>query len=173
MKQHPITLSLLLFLAVFHFLPMNDILNPEEPKSIMVGDMSVQWVFIDDMIEFEIHSPLDGWVALGFNDADNIVGTNLIMANCRNNQPQLTDMYVVGFGDPRPVHKLGSQPQAQIIGGNKQQGTQIRFRIPQQSQDKYHFDLRKGQKIWLICAYSESEDLDHHSRMRRHVEVEL
>ena len=173
MKQKVITLSMLLFLALFQFLPMKAILSPEQARTISVGDMQIRWEFVDDMIEFEMQSPLDGWVALGFNDENQIVGANLIMAHCPDNQPQLTDMYVVGFGDPRPVDTLGSQPQASIISGGKNNGTHIRFKIPQTSSDQHHFDLEPGQTIWLICAYSESEDLDHHSRMRRHMEVRL
>ncbi len=143
-------------------------------QEIQVERMKISWEFQQDHIRFTASAPDDGWVALGFNTKNNIVGSNLVMVGVKGSNATSEDFYVVSAGNPKPVASLGSKSQiADAEGEDKNGVTTISFSIPIKASDKYHKDLSKGQKIWLICAYSMEDEFDHHSRMRRHVQITL
>lgn len=136
--------------------------------------MQVNWMEHDDHWAFELKAPTTGWVALGFNRKNDIVHTNLIMGAVEQGQLKMEDFYVVGFGNPQPVKKLGGELAITAMEGDEKDGqTIIRFHIPKVSIDKYHYNLEAGKERWLICAYSRSDDFGHHSMMRQHVKVKL
>ena len=116
---------------------------------IDVAGMHVAWRFVDDAIEFTATAPTTGWVAVGFNTKDDIVGANLVMGAVQHGILQIADKYVVDFGDPR------------------------RFRLPITASDRYHLNLQPGTTLYLIAAYSMDDDFAHHSRMRKHVQITL
>ncbi|MEM9075697.1 MAG: DOMON domain-containing protein [Bacteroidota bacterium] len=136
--------------------------------------MTVSWKFNEEIIGFTASAPYEGWVALDFNTKNDIVGSNLIMVSVSNGKVKSEDFFVIGVGNPKPVNQLGSKPQVISASGSESAGkTQISFSMPTRALDKYHLDLQKGSKIWLICAFSMEDEFDHHSRMQEHVEVEL
>mgnify|MGYP001815508487 CR=1 FL=1 len=143
-------------------------------QEIEVERMKISWEHQNDRVVFTASAPDDGWVALGFNTKNNIVGSNLIMVGVEGSKTTAEDFYVVGAGNPKPVATLGSKSQIEHVTGEDKNGiTTISFTIPIKAFDKYHQDLSKGRKLWLICAYSMEDEFDHHSRMRRHVQITL
>ena len=143
-------------------------------QEVQVERMKVSWEHKGDMVTFTASAPDDGWVALGFNSKNDIVGSNLIMIGVKEGKITEEDFYVVGAGNPKPVGVLGSKSQIRNPGGTDKNGiTTITFSLPVKAFDKYHYDLSKGNTLWLICAYSMEDEFDHHSRMRRHVEITL
>lgn len=143
-------------------------------SSITVKDMVIKWNERADHWVFEMSAPTEGWLALGFNTKNSIVHTNLIMATVKAGVLESEDLYVVGFGNPQPVEKLGGKSAIHQLQGEEKAGrTTIRFSIPKTAIDKYHYDLQPGQDLWLICAYSRADEFDHHSTMRQHVQVKL
>ncbi|MEM8847229.1 MAG: DOMON domain-containing protein [Bacteroidota bacterium] len=159
-------LVLVLFTVFFHSI--------SSAQHVTVNQMDVSWSFKDNVITFKASAPDDGWIALGFNTKDDIVGSNLIMVNVIDGTVTSEDLFVVGVGNPKPVSQLGSQSQViEASGGESSEKTWVSFSLPTDAFDNYHMDLIKGEKIWLICAFSMEDEFDHHSRMRKHVEVEL
>nr|WP_299000437.1 DOMON domain-containing protein [uncultured Allomuricauda sp.] len=143
-------------------------------QQVKVNEMNVSWDFNDNTITFSASAPDDGWIALGFNTKNDIVGSNLIMVNVIDGKVKAEDFFVVGVGNPKPVAKLGSQSQVIAASGRESsKKTWVSFSLPTTAMDKYHMDLKKGNSIWLICAFSMEDEFDHHSRMRKHVEVRL
>ncbi len=143
-------------------------------QEIQVERMKVSWEHQGDMVTFTASAPDDGWVALGFNSKNDIVGSNLIMIGVKDTKITKEDFYVVSAGNPKPVGTLGSKSQIINPSGTDKNGiTTITFSLPIKALDKHHFDLHKGKRLWLICAYSMEDEFDHHSRMRRHVEITL
>lgn len=143
-------------------------------SSITVRDMDIRWTEEADCWSFELSAPTTGWVALGFNQKNDIVHTNLIMTAVRQGAVSSEDFYVVGFGNPQPITKLGgSRAISELEGEEKNGHTTVRFSIPKKANDQYHYDLKAGDEIWLICAYSRADEFDHHSMMRQHVKVRL
>ncbi|MEM8999704.1 MAG: DOMON domain-containing protein [Bacteroidota bacterium] len=161
------------FLSVYQTLP-NVVSQKTGTTSLAIGGMKVAWQAEGDLFHFTATAPEDGWVALGFNTSDNIIKSNLYMINVSENGVNAVDLYVVGIGDPKPMEELGSKSQICNVKGTEKNGTTtVQFSIPQKAFDRYHYDLRKTQKIWLICAYSMEDDFGHHSLMRKHIEVTL
>ncbi|TAI46894.1 DOMON domain-containing protein [Flagellimonas allohymeniacidonis] len=143
-------------------------------QEIQVERMRISWEYQNDRVRFTASAPDDGWVALGFNGKNNIVGSNLIMVGVQGSKTTAEDFYVVSAGNPKPVATLGSKSQIEDITGEDKNGiTTISFTLPIKAIDEYHKDLSAGKKLWLICAYSMEDDFDHHSRMRRHVQITL
>lgn len=145
-----------------------------QKNQIQVERMQISWEHQGDQITFTATAPDDGWVALGFNTENNIVGSNLIIIGVNGDNVQAEDFYVVSAGNPKPIKSLGAKSQIKNYKGWEKQGkTTIAFSLPVKSNDDYHLDLKEGSKVWLICAYSMEDDFGHHSRMRRHIEITL
>ncbi|MEO1012075.1 MAG: DOMON domain-containing protein [Bacteroidota bacterium] len=146
--------------------------NSDTP--LYVGGMEITWHHSQDTITFTASAPDDGWIALGFHTENTIVGSNLIMIGVKGTVVTSEDFYVIGAGNPRPVDRLRSRNQIRNPSGHEDaHSTTVTFSIPTKALDKYHKNLAKGKKIWLICAYSMEDEFDHHSRMRKHVQVTL
>lgn len=144
-------------------------------QDISVGDMDITWTYSNNnKVTFTATAPDDGWVALGFNDKDAIVHSNLIMVSVQDDLTYSEEFYVMGIGNPRPINKVGSSIQHTVISGSENGGkTTISFSMPIAKTDDKHYSLQKGDTIWLICAYSMEDEFDHHSRMRKHVRITL
>lgn len=160
-----------LLIICFAFLSM----SAQEPKSVSKNGMTVSWIFDETgNIQFRLSAPLKGWVAIGINTEEQLVGSNLIMASVKGETLSISDKYVVGLGDPRDMEKLGAHSKASLISGQEDDaGTIVEFAIPAKSEDQYHFDLQKGKVIYLTMAFSVDDDFGHHSRMRTMVKVTL
>jgi hypothetical protein len=149
------------------------VLQPESDlKQVSVNGMTIKWEVQSNDLVFEVFAPTDGWVAIGFNPKNNIVGTNLIMGASKPEETIVEDQYVIAAG----VHKM-----TQALGGvtairnfsciENNSGTILKFSIPTRQTDKFHYRLMEGTKIWLICAFSQENDFNHHSIMREHIEI--
>ena len=111
-----------------------------------------------------------GWVGVGFNSKNSIVGSDLLLFNIKGKKVTRTDLFVKGAGNPVKDSANGGKNTAVIHGGTQESGyTKIQFSIPLDSKDSNDFVHVLGQKYWLILAYSVSDDFDHHSRVRKHV----
>jgi len=143
-------------------------------KTISENGFQATWYFQDDQLVVEMVAPTEGWVALGFNERDDIVGTNLIMGAVVDDQIIIEDQYVVKPGEHPPAEQIGGQSAIMTASGSEQNGqTTISFSLPQKAVDQYHYDLSPQREIFLILAYSREDDFEHHSLMRKHVKIEL
>lgn len=143
-------------------------------KVIEHNGMQVKWHFTKTDVVIEIHSPEKGWIALGFNPKNDIVGSNLIMAAVRKGALQIEDQYVSAFAKHEAVEKLGGKSTISSFNGfEDEKGTHVSFRIEGNRSDEQHYRLEKGKEIYLILAYSLEDDFEHHSIMRKHLRVKL
>jgi len=143
-------------------------------KTIEKNGMTVSWQFRGDQIEIEVFAPTQGWVAIGFNESDQLKGTNLIMGNVKANHTKVSDRYIVDFGDHRSIETLnGINHLSEIKGEESKKGTTLQFNVCRKAKDKYHFDLVKDNSINLLLAYSQADDFDHHSIMRTSIKIKL
>lgn len=135
-----------------------------------VGGMEMTYQVTDDSISISLMAPTSGWVGIGFNTEDNIEGSDLLLFHVKDDQIHGKDMFVKGFGDPREDSSLQGHTSFRILGGSEAaQKTQVQFRIPLNSQDPFDFKHTLSKSFWLILAYSNHDEFDHHSRMRRHI----
>ena len=147
---------------------------PVETGQASIDGMKVTWYRDEADWVFEATAQTEGWVAVGFNTRNDIVGSNLIMGAVSAEVPRLADHFVVGIGDHQSVAQLGGTPQVNLLEASEKEGqTMIRIRLAADAHDEFHHDLRSGESIYLILAYSVDDDFDHHSRLRQHVQVTL
>ncbi len=149
-------------------------MSKTEPKRLEVNGMTIEWQHQGKEILFKIDAPTEGWVALGFNETDEIVQSNLIFCRVKNGKAEIFDHYVVGFGNHQHTEALGGQTAARLLVADEKNGrTTASFTMPSAALDKFHYNLAAGNELWFICAFSTDDDLQHHSRMREHKKVIL
>ncbi|MEM9325858.1 MAG: DOMON domain-containing protein [Bacteroidota bacterium] len=156
------------FFAYFSILPQ---LLLAQGESLSVAGISLSHVVMEDSLELTITAPTTGWVGVGFNQENNIVGSDLLLFHVVDDQIEGADLYVAGFGDPRSDESLGGQKSVRIISGSEYgRETKVTFRIALDNSDPYDFQHQPGVPLWLILAYSTHDDFEHHSRLRKHVQ---
>ena len=158
--------SLFLSLPFFLFFAL-----PNENK-IQQGPMTCTYSVQQDSIEIELSAPTTGWLAIGFNTENSIVGSDLKQLTIREGQVFYEDQFVQAFQTNPPDESHGGESNITIINGIEKAGsTTIKFRIPMQSEDTFDFKHCTKKDFWLILAYSQSDDFEHHSTMRKHVKT--
>lgn len=147
-------------------------LSVHNPLKVSLGGMKWSCVREGNELIMELSAPTKGWVAVGFNDENNILHSDLIMFRVVDGQVEVQDMYVKGVGDPRLDDSLGGRQNIDMLEAEERdQQTYVRFRRPWSGKDDYDYNLEQGETFWLILAYSTHDDFAHHSRLRRHVKV--
>lgn len=141
---------------------------------IVVNGVDVAWRLDGPTLQFTVSAPTAGWVALGLNSEDDIVGTELFMMRFTENGPEASHRYVSAVGDHRPVEQFGRDTIISELAGRRGRGS-TEFTITLRVDCPYYQGppLTSGAQPWLIVAYSASPDYDHHSRMREHVRIRL
>jgi hypothetical protein len=140
----------------------------------MIEGMHVEWSYADELLTFRLHAPYRGWLALGFNTTNMLPGSHRVSAQVVGSGPDLAEQFVLGFADARSFSTLGAQSSVVHYAGQEDDsGTSFTFTLDTRIRDEFHHDLRPGKRIWLICAYSLTDDFSTPSIMQRHVEVQL
>lgn len=135
-----------------------------------INGMQLTYQLENDSIEITLSAPTKGWVGIGFNRENNIVGGDLLLFHYVNGKVEAKDLFVKGFGDPRDDKQLGGNKSVVILEGEESSHeTTVKFKLALDSQDPYDFKHERGNDFWLIMAYSTHDDFDHHSRMRKHL----
>lgn len=118
-----------------------------------------------------LEAETDGWMVVGFNDEDTIVGADLKFVRVVDGVPELHDHHVVDVGDHRPD---GARVEGVIVGHQTWEGrTRVALRLPLAPVDPLDAQLSVGSDVWMILAWSVSSDLNHHSRVRRHRKIRI
>ncbi|MBX2796950.1 MAG: hypothetical protein KTR31_04750 [Myxococcales bacterium] len=144
------------------------LLEPVDPPlqhSRRIEGLQASWGVRGEELVVELDASTTGWMVVGFNDRDHIVGADLTFARVVEGRGELFDHHVFGVGDHRPHGNEG-----RLLAHAQREGrTALRFALP----------LKPAQgralagDLWLVLAWSVSPDLDHHSRVRRHVQIRL
>ena len=129
-----------------------------------IGGMELHYQLMDDSVEISLSGPTNGWVGIGFNDENNIVGSDLILFRIIKGKVEVKDMFVKGFGDPRMDTQLGGKNSVTVLSGKETSSTtSVNFRLALDSKDRNDFRHQIGKGFWLIMAYSTHDDFAHHS----------
>ncbi|MEL6656788.1 MAG: DOMON domain-containing protein [Bacteroidota bacterium] len=148
--------------------------GPHSENYFVIEGMQVEWEYEGDEITFKLHSPYQGWLALGFNQQNDIMNTNLVKGAVTTKGVELQEYFILGYGEPQSVEALGGQSAVQeFVGLENADGTSFQFTMKTQLQDGFHYDLSPGQRVWIICSYSMEDDFGHYSVMQRHIEITL
>lgn len=166
-------LALFVSLLTIYVLQAQSISSTDDYQEL--GPMQYRWEHRADRVFFEIISPDDGWLVLGLNEQDNIVGASLFFGGEQEGQEYFAERYVTGFGENSSFAEMGWTSRVEDVSLTKTADGRERlsFSLPHHPIADHEYDLSPGQSVWLILAYSVSDDLGHHSRFRRHVQLSL
>lgn len=144
-------------------------------QSITLRGMTFAWAYANTQLHIALRAPTRGWVAIGFNQRNQLAGTNLIMgAILPNGTVHVQDRYIMRAGLHRAKAELGAHDRVGNAWGIENRNTtDIRFSLPITANDRYSYTLARGQQWHVLLAYSVDDDFMHHSRMRTHTIVQL
>ncbi len=139
-------------------------------QDVILGGMTMSYQIVENNIEIVLQAPTTGWLGIGFNQENSIVKSDLYLLRVKDNEAEGLDMYVVTAGNPKEDHEIGGYFNLSAIEGKEVNGsTTLKFKLPIGSKDRYDFSHELGADFWLILAYSQLDDWDHHSMMRKHI----
>jgi hypothetical protein len=146
----------------------------DQTNTIRKNGMEVNWVYRDDRVQFKIKAPKTGWVAIGFNESDQLENTYLIMGSVVGDLVTVKEHFVVMPGDYRSIETFGAPILVDAIDGiENREGTMVEFSLPIKAIDFYRKDLGPGKSYFLLMAYSQEDDFQHHSAMRTQTTIQL
>ena len=126
----------------------------------------------NNSILIKIKAPTKGWLAVGFNDKNEIVGSDLKMFRVKNDQLDCEDQFVIGIQSHPNDEGLQGKKNIKLLKGQEtNEGTSVIFKIPMTSNDLFDFSHEIDQNFWLILVYSASDDFSHHSVIREHFQI--
>ncbi|MEO9475169.1 MAG: DOMON domain-containing protein [Cyclobacteriaceae bacterium] len=143
-------------------------------KTVERNRMKVQWQHDQRFLELTMSAPTKGWVAIGFNELDELKDAYLIMGAVRNGKVNVEEHYVFASGDYRSFEEIKFSSHLSGISGDEgQSGTNISFKLPADMMTKYTKLLSEGATFYLIMAFSQEDDFRHHSVMRTSIKIKL
>ena len=138
-------------------------------ESLQLGGMTMSYTIVGQQLSVTLEAPTQGWLGIGFNDRNAIVGSDLLLMHVIDNKAEVLDMQVKGIGNPKEDQMLGGTNNIIITAYAEKAGrTTISFSRPLNTQDPNDHPIERGEDLWLILAYSTHDDFGHHSRMRKH-----
>jgi hypothetical protein len=169
-----ISINKLLYMAIFISESFSVDAQKTDFNSTTVNGMTFQWRFGKDHLQCKATAPTDGWVAIGFNTKDELSDTNLIMGAVEQDYVTIDDRFIVKPGDHKSIIELGgSEAIVQRVGAEENGKTSISFSIPLSVNDKFHHNLIEGKEYYVLMAFSQEDDFQHHSIMRTIIKIKL
>lgn len=139
--------------------------------TLQIPGMKADWALQEDALVVTLTAETTGWMVVGFNRDDAIVGADLKFVRVVDGVAELYDHHVIGIGDHRPD---AAPTEARILSHRQREGTtEVTLRLPLEPSDPQDLRLPVDEDVWMILAWSVSPDLEHHSRVRRHHRVRL
>ncbi len=139
-------------------------------QTAKVSGITFTYEVVGEALICKLDAPTNGWVGVGFNNKNSIVGSDLLLFNIIEGKPSGTDLFVKGAGNPVKDKENGGKNTITILGGSERDSyTTITFSIPMDSGDSNDFVHQTNKEGWLILAYSVDDDFKHHSRVRKHI----
>jgi|GEM_PF-2252169 len=139
-----------------------------------VAGISFAYSIEQNKLVCKMEAPTNGWVGVGFNKQNSIVGSDLLLFNIVNGKSTYTDLFVKSAGNPKKDIDLGGENSIRLIDSQENENnTMVHFSIPLNSDDPFDFTHKIGESFWLILAYSVEDEFEHHSRVRKHIPFKL
>ncbi len=150
------------------------IMSLQTPQKISQNGMEVLWYFEDDQIWIEMSGPTDGWIAIGFNEQQEITGNYLLMGRVVGQQAEVVEHVTLAPGKYQSIERLEGTVRVSSVSGQEKTGkTSLKFALPITALGQYRKDLKPASEYILLLAYSREDDFQHHSMMRTSIKVSL
>lgn len=125
--------------------------------------MFASWVDEGPVLVVTLSAPTTGWVAIGFNRGPELAGARLVMASVQG-ATALAEEHVAAPPEHFRVDDLRVRSAREVSGR-----TEVTVEVPRVRGVPGELRLDEASVGHLILAFSESDDFQHHSRMRVHL----
>ncbi len=143
-------------------------------RRISAGDMIFTWFHLDDQLMGKLQAPAPGWLAIGFNNQETLLGTRFIMAAVHDDgSVHAEERIAVPGGHDALSNQGGSLGLDHLQGARKNGTTELTFSLSDNVNDPNQVSLAPGSPTYLMLAWSHEADFAHHSAWRRHFDVTL
>ncbi|MEM6312306.1 MAG: DOMON domain-containing protein [Pseudomonadota bacterium] len=116
-------------------------------------------------------APTDGWLAAGFNNDQRLEQTRFVIGAMRAGGFYAEEHIAVGPGHPT-VQSLGFAPAVtDVVGEIWSNRSTMAFSLPHVFPDTPNPRLTPGTTTYLMLAWSQDTDFQHHSAWRRHLTI--
>lgn len=152
----------------------NQHLQKEPEKQVRKNGMTVHWKYQNDRIVFSMSAPTTGWMAIGFNQSDNLTGSYFLMGRIEGDQGAVIEYHTYAPGDYRPIFTDQNKSQVQVLSCKEfEKSSTITFSLPIHQNHDLGQDLTQNKHLVMHIAFSRSKDFSHHSMMRTSLSVKL
>lgn len=142
--------------------------------STMTNDaVTFKWRHHAGHLQCCLSAPTAGWIAAGFNERAGLANTRFVMASV-SGLDLVAEEHLAIVPEHQPVQSLGLQPALIEISGVYADGlSHITFSMVEEIPGRPDLQLRSGNSVNLMLAWSHSRDFAHHSAWRRHFVILL
>ncbi len=143
------------------------LINFSGGDELTIEDFDLRYYFLADRIHFQVSAKCEGWLMLGFNNEERIDGSYLVFGTIQNQFQVVEDHFVTAIGRHSSLHDLGEGASLRDCQFAKKNGkSTLEFSLPLESLSDYSPTFKANDQLYVWFAYSESFDLNHHSRKR-------
>ena len=143
-------------------------------KSVEKNGMEVRWHHENDRLWLEMKAPTKGWVAVGINESEDLIGSYWLMGRVVKGTAEVEEHYTEALGVAPALTSLGEKAQVSHVAGKEEEGhTWVSCSIPIEAGNGYAKNLQAGKAYVFHIAYSVADEYEHHSRMRTLIHVQL
>ncbi len=145
----------------------------EDPRSIVDAGVTFRWRHEAGRLHATLAAPTPGWIAAGFNEARTLSNTRFVIAAV-STAPIRVEEHIALVPDHQEVGRLGLPRAITDVSGYYDSGlSHLAFSLPQNFPERPSLRLSPGSKTYLMLAWSDEPDFDHHSAWRRHYDLIL
>jgi len=143
-------------------------------SEVEAGGMHFRYEVKDDSLICFISSPSLGWAMIGLNSKNTTEYADFKFFAVKDHKVIISDNKNIGERNYPKDTDLKGQQNIKLLEGKEVAGSsQFYFSIPLKSKDKNDYQIEFDIPFYLILAYSESDDFEHHSRVREHYMITL
>lgn len=137
------------------------------------GGVEFRWEHATEGLQCVLVAPTAGWIAVGFNAEHRLLGTRFLMAV--TSEPVLRWQERVARVPPgENIQSLGVPAAFRVNAGEFRAGrSEISLTVARRISSEPKVDLSAGTRPYLMLAWSNEADFDHHSAWRKHYAINL
>ncbi len=144
-------------------------------KVIEKADIRMKWRMEEEWIRIHLTAPTNGWIAVGFSPKTGMKDANIIIGFVNEDGDiEIEDHYGSDTFSHRKDTSADGRRDVIVIGGEeKEESTEIRFRIPLDSGDIRDVPLEAGKSTTIILSYGETDNINQQHVVRTITQFEL
>ncbi len=131
----------------------------EGGDSLSYKGLDVKWTIEDGYIVFDLTAKATGWISIGFEPTSMMKDADIIIGYVKDGILVIEDQFGTSFTSHKSDISLGGTDDIVPLSGSEVDGTtNIKFKKPMKSQDKFDKSLNVGKAYKFIVAYSNRDD---------------